>query len=114
MPIIHMDGPNDRIVVEGSKLKVLPFGNCAGGQFDLTSHQGKTVRLHLEQSGQLTLDQTKSHYWQLAEVALPPQSFVVRETGEVDEHGHAITEQIPVPLDLTRLDVYVWTLPEVE
>lgn len=113
MPIMCVDGTNDRIEVDGAILRVLPFGTCAGGEFDLTPHQGSTVRLYLDEDGTLSLDQTRAHWWQLAEVALPPPEYEGRDSDETDEDGQAITEQVRLPLDLSALTVYVWALPEV-
>ena len=114
MPIVHVDGANDRIRVDGSRLKVLPFANCEGGEFDLAPCQGSTVRLYLEEDGGLSFDQSRAHWWQLAEVALPPPEYEERDTGETGEDGQAIIEQVQLPLDLHALTVYVWALPEVE
>jgi hypothetical protein len=113
MAIIHVDGTNDRIEVDGALLRVLPFGNCAGGEFDLTEHQGSRVRLYLDEDGALSLDQSRAHWWQLAEVALPPPEYEERDTGETGEDGQAIIEQVQLPLDLTALNIYAWALPEV-
>lgn len=114
MPIVYVDGVNTRIEVEGPILRVLPFGSCPGGEFDLTPYQGSTARLYLDEDGSLSLDQSRAHWWQLAEVALPQQEFVSQDSGEVGEDGQNITEQVPAPLDLSRLTVMVWALAEVD
>jgi hypothetical protein len=115
------DKPNEAITIDEavpSRLVVAPFdfpgGQCSGGIVDLTPFQGGPFRLYLEKDGSLSTERFRDHYWLLAEAMLPDRQFDSVPTGQVDEHGQAITEMVERALDLNTVDITVFPLPEVK
>lgn len=116
--IINVNGPNNMIAVSGSALIIGDFvfcgRECPGQTIDLAPYQGQTVRVYLNDDGAVSVYPNTTHYWLLAEVDVPSPRFSYIDTGEADELGMAIMQQVPVPLDLAEADIRVWALPEVK
>lgn len=119
--IIHVNGLNNAVSVSGSTITIDDFsfrGNMRSGEtIDLTPYQGQTVRIYLNENGTVSVYPTTTHYWLLAEINVPPREFEYVDTGEVgevDDLKMPIMQQIPIPLDLSAVDIRVWALPEVK
>jgi len=84
-------GNNDKIRIQGASLALAAFecavGNVAAQEVDLTSYQGKMVRIYLDGNLQIQINPKDDMFWQLAEMTLPaPQSRQVQQgTIEVEK-----------------------------
>lgn len=114
--IIHVNGPNNAISVSGSTIVIDDFlfrGNmCLGKAIDLTPYQGQVVRIYLNEDSTVSVYPTTTHYWLLAEINVPPREFEYVDTGEIDDLEMPIMQQMPIPLDLSEVDIRVWALPK--
>ena len=70
-----INGNNDKISVQGSIFRIASFkcalGNVAAQEVDLTSYQGKMVRIYLDGNLQIQINPRGDMFWQLAELCLP-------------------------------------------
>jgi len=102
------------LIVDG-KLSIEAFtcalGQIAAAEIDLTPFAGERVRIWLDADGQFSTDKRKDHYWQIAEVDVPAQTYRDIE-GEPDSEGRATVQREAVPIDFANVEVLVWELPE--
>ena len=85
--------------------------SCEIGQIpettiDLSSHAGKRARIWLDKDGTYSTDPSSRHYWQVAELDVPYQSYTSVGTGKVDKDGEAITESVKDTLTLSKIRVW--------
>jgi hypothetical protein len=50
--------------------------------------------------------------WYVANVVIPAAEYGMIDSGEVDEEGKAIQEEIKLPLFVENIDLTLWQLPE--
>lgn len=50
--------------------------------------------------------------WYVANVVIPPRQRQLVSTGELDGEGKDITEEVELPLDMTKVELRLWGLPE--
>ena len=102
-------------ILENGKIQIAaydcPLGRVAKATLDLASHAGETVRIWLEPGKKYSVDKYRDHYWQVAELAVPPQLYRDVE-GAPDSEGRPTTMHEPLPIDLTGVEIAVWPLPE--
>jgi len=98
------------IIRNGSKLTILSF-SCPRGIvpetiLDLATHAGEYLRIWLDDDLTYSLDKHANHYWQIAELQMPHQTYLNIDTGEVDEQGLSITVSEPVPIELPIIRLF--------
>lgn len=115
------DKPNLAVEIDEipARLAVRPIAIPGGGAtesavIDLTPFQGGPFRLYIDADGTLSTDLHRDHYWLIAEAVLPERLYDNAPTGQVDEHGQAVTQMVERPLDLNDIEIMVFPLPEVE
>ena len=93
-----------------SKLTILSFscpkGTVAETILDLAAHAGEYLRIWLDDDLTYSLDKHANHYWQIAELQMPHQTYVNIDTGEVDEQGLPVTVSEPVPIELPTVRLF--------
>ncbi|ABO49758.1 hypothetical protein Dred_1224 [Desulforamulus reducens MI-1] len=116
----NQDHPNEAISIDDKNPACLsvqpiafPGGETQARVIDLTEFQGGPFRFYLDDDGALSTDLYKDHYWLLAEAILPDKQYDNVPTGQVDENDQEVTEMVERPLDLNKVDVTVFSLPEV-
>jgi hypothetical protein len=103
-------------IVDQCKVRIAAFdcpklGRVSQKTMDLTPHAGKKVRIWLDPDGSYSTDPKKDHYWQVAELDVPEIKYDRGDQspgGEMEDASPAV----PLPLDLTDVEVSVWSLPE--
>lgn len=50
--------------------------------------------------------------WHVANVVIPPAEYGMVDTGEVNEQGDPIKEEIKLPLFVENVELTLWNLPE--
>jgi len=50
--------------------------------------------------------------WYVATVVVPPKQTEIYDTGETDENGDAIYDERVLPLDMSKVELRLWGLPE--
>ena len=50
--------------------------------------------------------------WYVATIIIPPKQRSLVESGEVDEEGNAIMVETELPLDVNKVELHLWSLPE--
>lgn len=48
----------------------------------------------------------------VAQIDIPPRTYIEVETGQTDEEGKPITEPQPVPLDMDKVTLTLWSVEE--
>lgn len=108
---VSIDAANPAVLRIGARQ--LPNGaQVAATQFDLSGYQGGPFRLYIENDGSLQVALAGEHYWLLVEAILPERSYRSQETGQVDELGQPIIEQVELPLNLEACEIVVYPWPE--
>jgi hypothetical protein len=85
----------------------------AAQNFDLTGFQGKAFRLYAEENGDLSTNKNQDHFWLLAEANIPERMMQSVSTGKTDVNGQEIIQSVEVALDLNKVDITIFALPEV-
>ena len=85
----------------------------AAQNFDLTEFQGKAFRLYAEENGDLSTNENQDHFWLLAEANIPEKVMQSVSTGKTDDNGQEIMQSVEVALDLNKVDITIFALPEV-
>ena len=85
----------------------------AAQSFDLTEFQGKAFRLYAEENGDLFTNKNQDHFWLLAEANIPEKVMQSVSTGKTDDNGQEIMQSVEVALDLNKVDITIFALPEV-
>lgn len=91
-------------------------------QIDLVPFAGTRMRIWLDHNGRLSTDPKKDHYWQLAQIDVPPLQYqqpepdpdTIESPGEDsgENPGDAPGGKALVPtLDLTGVAIETWELP---
>lgn len=119
MPIVQVNGVNDKISIVGNTLVVQPFEIAGvaipGLEQDLTAFQGhepRTVRLYVGLDGEYHYKDVDNMYWQIAEGVLPALRYEQADTGQVDENGQPVSQMVLVVPNLeNEMEVKVWALP---
>ncbi|QUO43468.1 hypothetical protein KDJ56_11205 [Brevibacillus composti] len=116
MAIKLMSGENDKVSISGSKLRIDSFEMLGSPvpafELDCEELQGALVRLYLSPFGTYTVraNDWRGGWWQVAEIDLPPRSFRQVEQ-ENQDTGELELVDVPIPLDLSKIEVKVWSLP---
>lgn len=50
--------------------------------------------------------------WYVANIIVPGKSYELVDTGEVDEEGEPIMKRETLPLDMSKVELHLWGLPE--
>lgn len=50
--------------------------------------------------------------WYVANVIIPPKQYTLQSTGEKDENGDDITEEVELPIDVSQVELRLWGLPQ--
>ena len=107
------------IIIDKSKVRFAAFECDAAGKvsqktIDLTPYAGQHVRIWLDPDGTYSLDPSKDHYWQMAELDVPEIQYEQVDIGEIDEDGNPVMVSKALPLDLTDIEIEIekWELPE--
>jgi hypothetical protein len=64
--------------------------DLAEKKFDLESHKGETIRVHIDTDNEYTLDIKPRQKVLVCELDVPKQSFESKDTGEIDSEGKKI------------------------
>ncbi|WP_027364031.1 hypothetical protein [Desulfotruncus alcoholivorax] len=120
MPIIEVNGPNPAVSIDGNKLTIQAFKlgdvQIPQKEWDLTKFQDydeKTVRFYAGVDGQYHIDDNRDIFWLVAEVKLPGIKYKNAPTGEADENGQEVMEQVVVVPDMGQdAKIKVWALPD--
>lgn len=105
---------------EGGRLVVAPFEleggiACPGGSFELCEWEGGHFRLYLDDDGSMSTDDSRGHYWQLAEAEIPIRDTIMVETDQLDDNGVPILASEKQPLNVQEdVLINVWALPAQE
>jgi len=116
MAIKLMSGENEKVSISGSKLLIEYFemmgGTVLAFELDCEELQGALVRLYLSPFGTYTVraNDWRGGWWQVTEIELPPRSFT-QEEQENPDTGEMEPVDVPIPLDLSKVEVKVWSLP---
>lgn len=122
MPIVQVNGVNDKISIVGNTLVVQPFEIAGvaipGLEQDLAAfqaHEPRTMRLYVGLDGEYHYKDVDNMYWQIAEGVLPALRYEQVDTGQVDENGQPVTQMVLVVPDLeNEMEIKVWALPTPE
>lgn len=49
--------------------------------------------------------------WYVATVVIPAKKYSLQDTGEKDEEGNAVYEEVELPLDTNKVELRLWGLP---
>ncbi len=102
-------------ILENAQVQITGF-ECALGRvikqtLDLSPYAGERVRIWLDASKKFSVDRFRNHYWQIAELDVPPQLY--QETaGQPDSEGRPTVLREAIPIDLAPVPITVWDLPE--
>ncbi len=88
-----------------------PLGRVIKQTLDLSPCAGSRVRIWLDENRKFSVDSRKNHYWQIAELDVPPQTYA-ETAGEPDGEGRPTVLRAAVPIDLSAAEIMVWDLPE--
>ena len=50
--------------------------------------------------------------WYVATINIPAVETKAQETGEIDDEGNSVVEVTTLPLDMNKVTLYLWGLPE--
>ena len=102
-------------ILEGGKIQIAGFecalGKVARETLDLSSYAGDRVRIWLDENKKFSIDPRKNHYWQIAELDVPPQLYQETE-GAPDSEGRPTSLREAILIDLSNVEIMVWDLPE--
>ena len=110
-PIVHIDTLNPALLVVESF--VVGEVQTEKRSFDLTAFQGGPFRLYVEETGELSTDINRDHYWLLAEAMIPERRVESVLVGAANENGEEKTIMQEVPLNLHQAAITTFVLPEV-
>jgi hypothetical protein len=108
-------GAKPKITKSGKDIKIGRFthslGKVKAATIDLSEYAGKYVRIWLEADGTYSLDPRRDHFWQVAEFQVPEIQYeeVLGIDPETDE---PMVDLKPLPLDVSAMDITLFTLPE--
>ncbi len=69
----------------------------------------RTIDLSLDRSYDRLIEGTGP--WYVSTVVVPGKERELVDTGEVEE-GEPVMEEVVLPLDMTKVEMYLWGLPE--
>lgn len=100
-------------ILEGGKIQIAAF-DCALGRItkqtiDVSAQAGETVRIWLDNNKKYSTDPRQNHYWQVAELVVPAQTF--SETEALDADGKPTITREMIPIDLSNVGILAWSLP---
>lgn len=87
-------------------------GKLSQKTIDLTPYAGQHVRVWIDAQGKYTLDPGEDLFWQVAEFDVPEIKFSQTETKEMDKSGALVMKSEALPLDLTKVKIKKWDMPE--
>ena len=103
-------------ILENGQVQISGFecalGRVAKQTIALAPFAGERVRIWLDESKKFSVDPHKDHYWQIAELDVPPQTFTETEVSAKEAGQPPTTIVQAVPLDLTNVEITAWPLPE--
>jgi len=88
-----------------------PLGRVVRQTLDLSPYAGEHIRVWLNENKKFSVDKFKNHYWQIAELDVPPQLYQESE-GAPDSEGRLMILREAIPIDLTSVEIMAWDLPE--
>ena len=105
------------ITKSGSKVTVgaMKYGgvNVPGKPFDLKSHKGERIRVHIGNDNKLTTETRPTQKLLICELDIPEREYVHTKTTEIDEHGEFVIETKEKELKLEEVEMKEY-LKEVE
>lgn len=105
-------GPKAGYSVSGTDLTV-SVPNVGDIVLDLQAKQGQ-----VQESVDISLDRSYSRLvegigsWYVASIEVPPAETELYDTGEVDENGDPVMAERDLPLDMAKVKLRLWGLPE--
>ena len=110
-PIVYIDTLNPALLVVESF--VVGEVQTEKRSFDLTAFQGGPFRLYVEETGELSTDINRDHYWLLAEAMIPERKVESVLVGVINDNGEEETMMMDSPLNLHQVTITTFALPEV-
>ena len=100
MPTITKSGSN---VTVGA----MEYGgvNVPGKAFDLISHNGERIRVHINNDNKLTIETKPTQKLLICELDIPEKEYVHTKTTEKDEKGEYIIETKEKELKLEEVEM---------
>ncbi len=68
------------------------------------------VDISFDRTGGLT---TGVQDWYVANISIPPVQRTMQATGQVDDSGNPVLEEVISPLELTDIKLTLWELPQL-
>jgi len=105
-----------KIKVKDSKLTIAGFttettGKVAQKTLDLSGHAGEYLRIWLEKDGAYSTDKRRDHFWQVAELQVPEQTYQEKLTKDA-ETGEETVIMEPLPINLDGVEIQTFDLPK--
>ncbi len=80
---------------------------------DLQQRQGNTEKvIDICLDNQLQTMREGLGAWYVATIVIPPKQTEIYDTGETDEEGDAIYDERVLSLDMNKVELRLWGLPE--
>lgn len=93
----------------GSKvtLGAMEYGgvNIPGKPFDLKSHNGERIRVHIDNDNKLTIETRPTQKLLICELDIPEREYIHTKTAEKDEKGEYIIETKEKELKLEEVEM---------
>lgn len=107
MIIVHLnDGPKAEFSLSGTVLTV------HGVSVDLAQRQRDTrTVVDISLGADLKTAAEGVGSWYVATIVIPPREYELVEVG-LDENGQPIEEPRPLPIDLSKVELRLWGLPQ--
>lgn len=79
--------------------------NVPGKAFDLKSHDGERIRVHINNDNKLTIETKPTQKLLICELDIPEREYVHTKTTEIDEHGEFVIETKEKELKLEEVEM---------
>jgi len=80
---------------------------------DLQKRQGDTQKvIDVCLDNQLQTMREGMGAWYVATIVIPPKQTEIYDTGETDEEGNAVNAERTLSLDMNKVELRLWGLPE--
>lgn len=101
------DGPKATYSLSGTKLTV------EGVTVDLATRQTDVQQtINISLANDLTTAAEGVGSWYIATIVIPPKSYDVVDTGTKDAQGNEIMTVEAQPLDMSKVELRLWALPQ--